>query len=58
MNVSNWLRSYWWVLLIVFIGLMMGKGCPSNCTKSGPLGLGCTCHGGQGVYYTGVHIGN
>ena len=51
----------WWVILlvvVVVVGLMITKECPSNCTKSGPLGLGCTCQGKSGVYYTGIHIGN
>ena len=45
------------LILVVVIYLMTNK-CPSNCTKSGLLGLGCECHGGSGVYYTGIHIGN
>ena len=50
----------WWLILVVVAAVvyLMTKGCPSNCTKSGPLGLGCTCHGKSGDYYTGIHIGN
>ena len=60
MNIPNLLSSYWWVLLILLVGvaMTMGKDCPANCKKSGPLGLGCTCKGKSGVYYTGIHIGN
>ena len=50
--------SWGFILLVVVVGLIITKECPSNCKKSGPLGLGCTCHGQSGVYYTGIHIGN
>ena len=59
MNVLNLLETYWWIILLLLIGgAMMTKECPPNCTKSGPLGLGCECHGpGGAVVHTGIHIG-
>ena len=40
---------WWLILILVAVIYLMTKECPPNCTKSGPLGLGCKCHGKDGV---------
>ena len=67
LNLSNIIKMdyslinipWWLILIVVVVVYLMTKKCPSNCTKSGPLGLGCECHGpGGAVVHTGIHIGN